>query len=179
MALYDWSHTINRALWLYTQRAGITYCLGCSGEVAGRDKHVENNFRYYYEHGWDEHIGFSIPGWEVGMSTDKTWDMWLKLHKGKMCFDCSGFIDWCIGYEGIHKYTSWDFGEMKKQDSLSSGFAGSVLWKKGHVGLDIGYGACIDIGHYGGTLEISMLGDKDWTSSHLIENVNYEGANAR
>jgi len=178
--IYNWSKMINRALWLYTQRAGITYNLECAGEVAGRDKRVEDLWKYYYQQPeWHDKIGASVIGWYPKMPTQTAWERWLLTNKGKMCFDCSGYIDWCMGYEGIHKYNSISFGAMPKQESVSKGVAGSVLWKKGHVGLDIGYGACLDIGSYGGTINLSMIGDKGWTSSHLITDVDYTGADAR
>ena len=167
--IYNWSKMINRALWLYTQRAGITYCLECAGEVAGRDKAVENRFKYYY----------GTPEWQPTDSADIAWKKWLTVNNGKMCFDCSGYIDWCMGYEGIHKYSSWSFGGMTKNPSLAEGVAGSVLWKEGHVGLDIGYGASLQIGSYGNTIRLAMIGDDPWTSSHLITGVDYAGADAR
>lgn len=179
MKIYDWSHTIQRILFLYTHRDNITYCLGCSGEVAGRDVIVENQFKYYYDNGWKESIGASIPSWTASMDKNEAWNEWLKYYQGKMCFDCSGLIDWCIGYEGIHKYSSWEFGQMKKNESLAAGVAGSVLWKKGHVGLDIGYGYEIEIGGYGGTLNLYNINERGFTSSHLITEVDYTGADAR
>ncbi|MBQ1552058.1 MAG: hypothetical protein IIZ66_00805, partial [Clostridia bacterium] len=63
--------------------------------------------------------------------------------------------------------------------SLAEGVAGSVLWKEGHVGLDIGYGASLQIGSYGNTIRLAMIGDDPWTSSHLITGVDYAGADAR
>lgn len=178
--IYDWSHMINRALWLFTHRAEITYNLGCSGEVVGRDKIVENNFFYYYQQSeWHDRIGGSIPGWSPDWSVQRAWQAWSDLHRGKMCFDCSGFICWCMGWEGVHKYSSWDFGNMPKQNSLAEGVAGSVAWKQGHVGLDIGYAATLSIGSYGGTINLKMLADDGWTSSHLITGVDYTGANNR
>ena len=182
--IYSWSKMINRALWLYTQRAGITYCLGCSGEVAGRDAMVENQWKYYYnDPKWHATIGATIPGWYDTMSTGEAWEKWLSVYGGKMCFDCSGFLCWCMGYEGQHVYSSWDFGSMIKQSSVPAGVAGSALFKKtstgAHVGLDIGYGACLDIANFGGSINLSMIGDRGWTSSHLITGVDYIGADAR
>lgn len=178
--IYDWSHMINRALFLFTHRAEITYNLGCSGEVVGRDKIVEDNFKYYYQQKeWHDRIGGSIPGWETSWDVNRAWQAWSNLHRGKMCFDCSGLICWCMGYEGLHKYSSYNFGDMPKQASLSSGVAGSALWRSGHVGLDIGYGASLSIGSYGGTINLRMISDEPWTSSHLIQGVSYTGADAR
>lgn len=177
--IYDWSHMINRALWLYTQRDKITYCLGCAGEVAGRDKKVQNQFKYYYDHGWKEKIGAQLYGWNSNMNANEAWNLWLSYNKDKMCFDCSGYLCWCMGLEGVHKYSSWSFAAMPENPSLSAGVAGSALWKTGHVGLDIGYGACLDIGAYNHSIELNMIGDKGWESSHLIKEVDYTGADAR
>ena len=79
----------------------------------------------------------------------------------------------------FHKYSSWDFACMKKNESVPAGCAGFVVWKKGHVELDIGYGACIGIGSYGNTMTLTMLNTRDFTSSHLIDGLIYEGAGAR
>ena len=174
-----WDEVIRRALFLYINRTNITYNLGCSGEVVGRDKIVEENFRYYYNHGWAEKIGDSIPGWDPTWNVNKSWAKWSALNSSKMCFDCSGYIDWCLGYEGVHKYSSWSFGSMNKNPSLAAGVAGSALWKKGHVGLDMGYGYLLEIGHYGGTIELNKISNRDFTSSHLITDVDYNGADAR
>lgn len=177
-----WSQFVANALWLYTQRQNITYCLGCSGEVAGRDKHVEDCFKYYYsstkegETKWHDKIGASIPGWNPSDSADVAWQKWLSVYGGKLCFDCSGYLDWCLGYKGIHKYSSWDFGSMASSPSLKVGPAGSAIWKTGHVGIDIGYGYECEIGYYGGTIELHQIVTTDFVSSHKINDVDYTGA---
>lgn len=160
----------------------ITYCLGCAGEVAGRDSRVESMFKYYYVHGWDEKIGTQgsgLPGWYKGMPVGDAWNIWLNINRGKMCFDCSGLIDWAIGYKGIHKYSSYDFGNMPKNSSIKKGVAGSVLYKPGHVGIDIGYGMCVEIGQYNDTIQLNNIYDRSFKSSHLIPEVDYTGANGR
>lgn len=157
----------------------ITYCLGCSGEVAGRDSRVESMFKYYYSSGKDTEIGAELPGWFKGMPVGDAWNIWLNINKGKMCFDCSGLIDWAIGYKGQHKYSSWDFGNMPKNKSIKFGVAGSVLWKKGHVGIDIGYGMVIEIGRWNHSIELHNIYERNFTSSHLIPEVDYTGSNGR
>lgn len=172
-----WNQFVANALWLYTQRQNITYCLGCSGEVAGRDKRVEDCWKYYYgTPEWHNKIGASVPGWNATDSADVAWQKWLTVYGGKLCFDCSGYLDWCLGYKGIHKYSSWDFGAMPKNESIKAGAAGSALWKKGHVGVDIGYGYECEIGHYGGTIELYQIVTRDFTESHSIPDVDYTGA---
>lgn len=178
--IYDFSHMINRIADLYDQRDRVTYCLGCAGQVAGRDKMVEDQFKYYYNtNEWKYKIGNSIPGWVATDTADQAWNKWLNLHRGKMCFDCSGLICWAMGYEGIHIYSSWDFGAMPKNESIGAGVAGSVLWKKGHVAIDCSYGALFEIGAWGGTIEYHMNIRRNFTSSHLIPEVDYTGATNR
>lgn len=175
-----WDEVIRNAMWLYYNRDDITYCLGCSGEVAGRDKNVENQFKYYYgSNEWKYKIGASIPGWAATDTADQAWNKWLNIHKGKMTFDCSGFIDWCIGFQGIHKYSSWDFGNMTNAGTPSSGPAGGVLFKQGHVGLDIGYGYNLEIGAYGHTIELNKISLRDFKSSRFITGIDYVGSDGR
>lgn len=175
-----WNKVIQEAYRLFEARDNITYCLGCTGEVVGRDKIVENQFKYYYQtNEWQDKIGASINGWVKGISVDDAWLMWSTQYAGKMAFDCSGFIDFCIGYPGSHKYSSWNFGDMPKNKSIAEGVACSVLWKKGHVALDVGYGGLLEIGAYGKTIEYHKNTSRDFTSSHLITGVDYTGADAR
>lgn len=175
----EWNKTIQEALWLYINREGITYCLGCSGEVVGRDKNVENQFKYYYNHDWKNKIGQGLEGWNENMNADQAWALWSNKHKGKMAFDCSGLLCFCIGYKGVHKYTSWDFQKMKANESCAAGVAGSALWKKGHVALDIGYGYLLEIGEYNKTIELNKISQRAFTSSHLINEIDYTGATER
>lgn len=171
-----WNQVVSNALWLYTQRQNCTYMLGCSGEVAGRDKKVEECFRWYYDHDYKEKIGATIPDWEPTDNADAAWKKWLKIYGGKLCFDCSGYLDWCLGYKGIHRYSSWDFGSMPKNASIKAGPAGSALWKKGHVGLDIGYGYELEIRNFGMTFELFQIVTRDFTDSTKINDVDYTGA---
>lgn len=174
-----WNEVISYGLYLYTQRDNITYCLGCSGEVVGRDKIVENQFKYYYDHGWKDKIGNGLIGWNSKMNASQAWNLWAAANKGKMAMDCSGFIDMCLGYFGNHKYTSSSFGSMPKFLSVSQGYAGGILWKEGHVGLDIGYGYELEIGAYNQTLQLNNIGTKSFTQSIRCTEIDYKGADAR
>lgn len=174
-----WNKFVQNALWIYTQRSNCTYCLGCSGEVAGRDSRVEANWRYYFNQpDYHDKIAATIPGYSDTMSEDQAWGAWLTVYRGKLCFDCSGLLDWCLDYKGVHKYSSWDFGGMPKNASIKAGPAGSVLWRKGHVGLDIGYGYNIEICNFGKTIELNQTATRDFTDSIKCKDVDYTGATA-
>lgn len=174
-----WDELIRRGLWLYYNRNNITYCLGCAGQVAGRDDIVKSNFIYYYDHGWREKIGKDLYMWDPAMDAEDTWELWLSYNAGKMCFDCSGLICWCMGLEGYHKYSSWAFGDMQPTATPAQGLAGYALFKPGHVALDIGYGYCIEAGEYNHSIEFNKISERDFTNSHAIVGINYEGADAR
>ena len=113
------------------------------------------------------------------MNASETWELWLKYNRGKMCFDCSGFICWCLGYEKQHMYSSWDFGKMQPETSTAKGFAGYALWKQGHVGLDIGYEYMLEIGEYNHTIELNKISERAFVDSHPIIGIDYTGADAR
>lgn len=180
----EWNKGIADVLYLMRSSNidNITYCLGCCGEVAGRDSIVESQFKYYYTHGWNDKIGtqgVGLPGYYNGMSVNDAWNIWLSINKGKQCFDCSGLICWFAGFRGEHKYSSWDVASMKKNKSASEGPAGSVLWKSGHVALDIGYGFCVEIGLWNDTIQLNKISERDFTSSHLMVDVTYINADNR
>ena len=179
-----WYEMLQRLFFLYDNKEGITYNLGCSGEVAGRDKIVEDNFKYYYsstkpgEEKWHDVIGNSIPGWKETDTADQAWKKFLKVNKGKMCFDCSGLVCWICGYEGRHVWSSWTLGSMKPETTVSGGVAGSCLFKPGHVGIDFGFGQAMDIPTYGQSLRIRSNKDGGWTKSVQINGIDYTGAYA-
>lgn len=174
-----WNNFVSRALWLFTRRNNITYCLGCAGEIAGVDLAPRNNFLYYYNHGWKDRIGKDLAGWNENMNASDTWELWLKYNRGKMCFDCSGLLCWCLGYEKQHIYSSWDFGNMRPSTTPAAGFAGYALFKEKHVGVDIGYGYMLEIGSYNHTIELNKISERDFISSHAVAGVDYTGADAR
>lgn len=159
---------IERVLFIYQHRDDVTYCLGCSGEVVGRDKKVENSFKYYYQNGYKEKIDNSIAYGFVSIDADQAWSLWSNKYKGKMAFDCSGLIDWCLGYMGNHKYTSWNFKSFP-----TTAASGSACWKDGHCGIFIGYNNFIHIPTWGHTLELQRVDEYNWKSYHKIEGIQY------
>lgn len=178
----QWNKVIQSAIKLYTRRGGATYCLGCSGQTVGGvgNNTIRSNFLYYYDHGYKAQMGKGLKGWNSSMTGEQAWALWSKQWHNHMAFDCSGLIDYCINGEQIgHKYSSYDFGAMPKNESLAAGCAGSVLWKSGHVGLDIGYGALIEIGTWNDTIQLNLISERTFTSSHKIKGVDYTGSDAR
>lgn len=158
----NYNEFLKQIYYLYAHRHEVAYCLGACGELAESDR-VRNLFNWYYENGYSEIIGM-------------TYNEWLKINRGKMCFDCSGLIDYVLFGYGNHNYSSWTFGEMPKNESLSKGVEGSILWKKGHVGVDIGRGYFIDCPNWNKELRFGKISEYDWTSSHSCIKIDYTGA---
>lgn len=158
-----WDEVVKRALYIYVHRDEYTYCLGASGEKV-TDSIVKNNYEYYRSQNYP---GITMP-----------YSEWVKVNAGKRAMDCSGFLDYITGKNG-HVWSSWSFGDMPKNKSLVDGVAGSALWKKGHVGIDIGYGYFLHFPNFNRTCEIGKISEYNWESSHLITGVDYTGADAR
>lgn len=159
-----WDSIIKKALFVYVHRDEYTYCLGGVGQPVESNE-IKNLYEYYYNNGYKDTMGM-------------TYSEWAKINKGKKCFDCSGFLDYLRG-QVEHIDSSWTYGDMKKNKSLVDGVAGSALWKKGHVGLDIGYGYFLHFPNWNRTCELGKISEYNWTSSHLISDVDYNGANNR
>lgn len=165
-----WDRIIKNALYIFVHKDEYTYCLGAIGELAESER-VKNLYEYYYEHGYKDIMGM-------------TYAEWLKINRGKKCFDCSGFMDYIQDHK-VHDWSSWTYGDMPKNKSLVDGVAGSALWKKGHVGLDIGYGYFLHFPNWNRTCEMGKISEYNWTSSHKIDvagtnnDIDYTGADAR
>ena len=159
-----WDKAIKRALFLYVHRNEITYNLGCMGEDVESEK-ARAQYEYYYAHGWADKMGMPYNTWKL-------------LHAGKVCMDCSGLLDLIYGYKN-HNKSSWSYAGMHRNPSLIEGVAGSAVWHTGHVGLDIGYGYCVEIGVYNDTLMLTKLSERTFTDSFLADGIDYTGADMR
>lgn len=159
-----WDDMIKTALYIYLHKDEYTYCLGAFGEPVESER-IKNLYNYYYENGYKDVMGMN-------------YNQQREKNRGKKCFDCSGFVGYCQGNTS-HSLSSWSYGELPKNESLVKGVAGSALWKKGHVGLDIGYGYFLHFPNYNRTCEFGKISDYPWTSSHLINGIDYKGSDAR
>ncbi len=95
--------------------------------------------------------------------------------RGKIGFDCSGFVGWCVG-------EPWSYSKMlidhcpDRSDDLAAGLECSVLWRPGHVGLDMGRGYVAEFGRYRQSIEINKISERDFQLSGRIRTVDYTGA---
>lgn len=70
-----------------------------------------------------------------------------EFSNGKTGFDCSGLVSACIGQPGQSSWELW--AQTTNRTSVRECKAGSFLWRPGHIGIDIGYGWCVDIAREG------------------------------
>lgn len=93
--------------------------------------------------------------------------------RNKIGYDCSGFITAITGTVG-NSTTQWS--KCVKNASPALGFAGSILWKPGHIGIDIGYGKFLHFPSEGHTCEMGTIAEFPWEASGEMTNINYWGA---
>lgn len=156
-----WDEVIKSALYMYVHRDEYAYLYGTDGET-GSDTLVDKMVAAYPSH-------FS------GVDTTA-----LKNDvRGKTCYDCSGLIHTLFGAPDMS--SSGIIGDCSYTTAdLASGVAGSVLWKSGHIGLDIGYGYCIDIPTEFNTIRFQKISEYNWTKSGRWEKYcDYTGADNR
>lgn len=116
---------VNRFWDFYLARDSIAYWLGAKGEILTYERMDELcrwNPEYFKR--YDKDTLAKLKAWSYG----------------KIGFDCSGLVCACFGISGL---SSWTLREhMSRVTSVPECKAGSILWKKGHVALDLGYGIC-------------------------------------
>ena len=174
MARKRWNIVNQHALRIYANRDRYAYLYGANGEV-GSDALVDRLWAAYPSH-------FKAAVTDKGYTRQQ-----LKDHvRGKICLDCSAFICYVTQME--------DFGKLRVVNDYNStglrgcfavkrtpvgGTAGSVLWKQGHVALDVGYGMCVDFGNEFLDCRLYPLDGCGFVESGELNFVDYTGTNAR
>ena len=74
-----------------------------------------------------------------------------KFSKGKIGLDCSGFVGKCVG---CMEWSGALWGHCYNKSTVMECKAGSILYRQGHVGLDLGYGYAMDMPIEGMTITI-------------------------
>lgn len=92
---------------------------------------------------------------------------------GKTAFDCSGFIYYLTG---DYNYSAIQWSHCTQNKSLADGVAGSILYKTGHIGIDLGYGLFMHFPIEMHTAEIGWIRNYSWTHSGLHKDIDYTGS---
>jgi len=135
-----------------------------------------------------------LYGGDGRICTDEYFNEWLKKYPnriapaevdrirdftvGKRIYDCSQLVVTCFQCPDMTSA-----GLIKRCnpviEDLALGPEASVLYKRGHVGLDIGCGYAIDIPCEGQTVRVRRVNEGGWTQSgQLTIYCNYNGARA-
>lgn len=156
--MVDANDVVRKALEFLVNPNQYGYCLGAQGE---RLEELGEKIRYYYK----------MSTYEYAMKYHYNMDTRM--------YDCSGLVNHCVGLS--RNYTSRDYGlkAWKPSTDLKGGRAGSVLWKKGHVGIDVGHGFVVEIRNEGSRPSISRISDRDFTHSVEVPCVDYSNVNNR
>lgn len=101
----------------------------------------------------------------------------FKYSRNKIGYDCSGFIG---KITGCNTYSGAIWSRCsKKSKNLYLGPAGSILWKPGHVALDIGLGFGIEMGAEGHSVEMFRISEnlnRFEGTGQLVTYIDYTGA---
>lgn len=156
-----WDDVVKKALVMYVHRDQYAYLYGADGEI-GSDALVDQKVAAY-------------PSYFAGKNVAAI----KEAVRGKTCYDCSGWIHTLFG--APDKSSGAIISDcIDVSTDLVAGVAGSVLWKNGHVGLDIGYGFCLDIPTELQEIRLRKISECDWTKSGRWTNYcDYSGANNR
>ena len=162
--MIKWYDVIKEALRMLQHKDEYAYFYGAKGQIL-TDAVMEALWQAYPEH-------FSRY---TAADKKRIFD----YSRGKIGYDCSGFVGMCVGdmvYSGaLIEHCNYI------APSLADGVAGSILYKPGHVGLDIGYGFYLHMPTEGHSCELGRIREMvvPWTKSGQHRNVDYTGADAR
>lgn len=130
--MFPASEIVKKAIFYLYNRDLIAYFMGAKGEILTMERMSEliSWFPDYFSRYED---------WEIR-------DI-MKFSVGKTGFDCSGLVSACVGAPGQSSWDLWD--QTTNRTSVKDCKAGSFLYRPGHIGIDIGYGYCVDIAKEG------------------------------
>ena len=108
--------------------------------------------------------------------------------RGKIGYDCSGFVGWIC--TGDKQWSTGQINNCSKITTIRDGVAGSIVYttfggKGRHIGLDIGYGYCLDMGYESTdavvaannhSVRLTRLAETAWEKSGQSRLLDYSGA---
>ena len=157
MAYY--SLVIRKALMMFSSKDKYRYLYGSDGQIA-TDELVDKLWNLYPQH-YDA----------LGCTRQE-----LKDHvRGKTCFDCSAFINYVTSADKDY-YSGSLWAACKKRTTPRDGVAGSLLYKPGHVGLDIGYGLCLEFVSEFKDFQLNYIVGRGFSGSGELPWVDYGGS---
>lgn len=162
MHMKTWDAMIKKALNMYVHRNRYAYFYGAKGEVL-TEATMDYLIRCYPSH--------------FARYDKKQLEQIKAYSAGKIGYDCSGFI---TAVSDVAGSSSMQFSACHDiTDNLASGPAGSFLYRPGHIGLDIGYGAFLHCPSEGRTIEMGIIREYVWEQTGQSNYINMEGSDSR
>ena len=157
-----WDDVIKNALKMLVHADRYAYLFGCDGQI-GTDALVDKQVALYPDH---------FRGMDIKALKDYV--------RGKWCYDCSGAVHTWFGAPDMYSGALIN-ACTNVSSNLKAGVAGSVLYKNGHVGLDIGYGYFVHFPAEFRSIEIGKISEfgKWEKTGRLTKYCDYNGADAR
>ena len=149
MANKTWAHCVRDARLIFLNRDKFAYLLYANGEhpkTYAEAKKLVDQFWSYDPYHFENSV----------IKTGHTREDLINHIIGKICYDCSGFVCAVTQSEGdifdlkvVKDYNStmMNNGVFQNVTTPADGVWGGVLWKTGHVALDVGNGLAIDFGN--------------------------------
>lgn len=152
---------LRNAFKIYTERDKYAYFYDAKGIVL-----TDSAMDYLIRLHWEDHFKRFSPE-ELKKIKD--------FSRGKIGYDCTGFI-WAIS--GVGGSANWIYDKATvNKTSVENGKAGSLLWKPGHAGIDIGYGYAMDFPIELHTAEIVKIQARGFSGSGELAGYDYSEAN--
>lgn len=156
-----YSLVVRKALVMFSEKDKYRYMYGSDGEIM-TDERVDQLWNRYPEH-------YN----KIGCTRDA-----LKAHvRGKRCYDCSSFINYVTEADKDY-YSATLWSHCSKKTTPRDGVAGSLLYKPGHVALDIGYGLCLEFVNEFKDFQLNYITGRGFSGSGELDWVSYIGASA-
>lgn len=154
-----YSLAIRKALIMYSDRDKYRYMFGADGEIMTDERvdYLWDRYSYHYD--------------ALGCTRQA-----LKEYvRGKRCFDCSSFINYVTGADKDY-YSATLWAHCSHKTTPRAGVAGSLLYKPGHVALDIGYGLCLEFVNEFKDFQLNYITGRGFDGSGQLEWLEYAGA---
>jgi len=157
-----WDAVIKKALTMYCHRNEYAYFYGAKGEI------LTEGVMNYLIRAYPEHFKRYT---QIQLQQIRNFSL------GKIGYDCSGFL---TAVSDIQGSSSMIFsGCDHVTDNLAAGPAGSILYRPGHIGLDVGFGMYVHMPREGESIVFGKISEYVWEWSGQHREINMEGSDSR
>ena len=143
-----WYHVVRDARLIFLNRDKFAYLYGANGEKPETYEEAAKLVNAMWG-AYPSHFKSSVT------SKGHTKEELIQHIVGKRCYDCSSFVcavTQCEGnYDELVVKTDYNTAMLRdkfsKVTTTAEGNWGAIVWKSGHVGVDVGNGLVVDFGN--------------------------------